>query len=302
MTYDAIIIGAGPAGMTAALYLLRAGKTALLIEKESIGGQISKSPRLENYPSIASISGMEFANNLYEQVMALGADLEFDEVTSIKKTEDGFELTCAYSTQVGKNVIIATGCHHKTLGLPREEELVGKGISYCATCDGDFFAGEDVVVIGDANTALQYALQLSAKCTKVTVVTLFDKFFADKILVDRLLENPKIEVHMEYSAIEYVGANELEGVKFKHTKTGEEKLFPCKGCFIAIGQEPCNEPFADFVELDRGFIVVDERMATKTPGIYACGDCRKKNMRQVVTATSDAAIAAMSVVNDLNTK
>ena len=302
MVYDAIIVGGGPAGMTAALYLLRAGKTALIIEKESIGGQISKSPRLENFPSIQTISGMEFANNLYDQVTALGAELEFDEVQEIKKCEEGFILTCEYSTQVGRTVILATGCHHRSLGLPREEELSGHGISYCATCDGDFFAGQDVLVIGDANTAVQYAIQLTAKCTKVTVVTLFDKFFADKILVDRLKENPKVEIFMEYEAFEYVGENELEGVKFRHTKTGEEKFFPCKGCFIAIGQIPCNEPFAEYVDLEGGFILTDESMATKTPGIYACGDCRKKKMRQVVTATSDAAIAAMSVVNLLNSK
>lgn len=302
MIYDALIIGGGPAGLTAALYLLRAGKTALVLEKESIGGQISKSPRLENYPSIASISGMEFSNNLYEQVEKLGADFEFDEVLSIIKLEDGFKIHCQYGDFEGKTVILATGCHHKTLGLPREEELVGHGISYCATCDADFFAGEDVIVIGDANTALQYAIQLTAKSTKVIIVTLFDKFFADKILVDRIQENPKIEVFMEYSAQEYIGKDELEGVRFVSTKTGEEKYFPCKGCFIAIGQIPCNEPFADFVDLENGFVLTNEFMETKTPGIYAVGDCRKKGMRQVVTATSDAAIAAMRIVNALNTK
>ena len=300
--FDAIIIGGGPAGMTAALYLLRAGKSALIIEKEAFGGQISKSPRLENFPSIASISGIEFSDNLFNQVTALGAEIELDEVSKIEKKDDGFNVICKYGEHEGKNIILATGCHHRSLGLPREEELVGHGISYCATCDGDFFAGEDVLVIGDANTALQYAIQLSAKCTKVTIVALFDKWFADKILVDRVLENPKIETFMEYSAFEYVGETELEGVKFRNTKTNEERYFPCKGCFIAIGQVPCNEPFEEFVDLEKGFILTDENMRTKTPGIYACGDCRKKLMRQVVTATSDAAIAAMSIVNDLNRK
>lgn len=300
--YDAIIIGGGPAGMTAALYLLRAGKTACIIEKETFGGQIAKSPRLENFPSIASISGLEFADNLMNQVTDLGAAIEMDGISKVEKTSDGFKATGTWGEYEGKTMILATGCEHKTLGLPREQELVGKGISYCATCDGDFFAGEDVVVIGDANTALQYAIQLAAKCTKVTIVTLFDKFFADKILVDRILSNPKIEVHMEYSAFEYVGEKSLEGVKFRHTKTGEEKFFPCAGCFICIGQQPCNEPFADFVDLEKGFILTDEKMATKTEGVYACGDCRKKGMRQVITATSDAAIAAMSVVQYLNTK
>ncbi len=302
MLYDAIIIGGGPSGMTAALYLLRAGKTACVIEKETYGGQIAKSPRLENFPSIASISGLEFADNLMNQISDLGAVTEMDNIQEIVKTEEGFLAKGDWGEYEGKTMIIASGCEHKTLGLPREKELVGHGISYCATCDGDFFAGEDVLVIGDANTALQYAIQLSAKCTKVTIVTLFDKFFADKILVDRILSNPKIEVHMEYSAYEYVGESELTGVKFRHTKTGEEKLFPCAGCFICIGQQPCNEPFQAFVDLEKGFIITDETMATKTPGVYACGDCRKKGMRQVVTATSDAAIAAMSVVNYLNTK
>ena len=300
--YDAIIIGGGPAGMTAALYLLRAGKTACVIEKETYGGQIAKSPRLENFPSIASISGLEFSDHLMNQIMDLGAATEMDNIAKVEHDENGFKAIGEWGTYEGKTMVLACGCEHKTLHLPREEELVGKGISYCATCDGDFFAGEDVVVIGDANTALQYAIQLSAKCTKVTIVTLFDKFFADKILVDRIKENPKIEVFMEYSAIEYLGDKELKGVKFKHTKTGEERVFNCSGCFICIGQQPCNEPFEEFVELDRGFIVTDETMATKTPGVYACGDCRKKGMRQVITATSDAAIAAMSIVNYLNAK
>ena len=300
--YDAIIIGGGPAGMTAALYLLRAGKTACIIEKETYGGQIARSPRLENFPSIASISGMEFSDNLMNQVMDLGAATEMDTIEKVIHENDTFKAIGSWGTYEGKTMILATGCTHKTLHLPREESLVGKGISYCATCDGDFFAGEDVLVIGDANTALQYAITLANICSKVTIVTLFDRFFADQILVDRIKVNPKIEVFMEYSAFEYVGEDALKGVKFRHTKTGEERTFPCSGCFICIGQQPCNQPFEDFVELDKGFIVTDETMATKTPGVYACGDCRKKGMRQVITATSDAAIAAMSVVNYLNSK
>ena len=298
--YDAIIVGGGPAGMTAALYLLRAGKTALILEKESFGGQIARSPRLENYPTIVSISGMEWSDQLFEQVTGLGAEFDIANVEGITKTDKGFIIHTEYGDKECKSVIIATGCDHRKLGLEREDELVGKGISYCATCDGSFFTGKEVLVIGDANTALQYTIALSPTVKKITLITLFDRFFADEILVKRLKALPNLTVFHNKNAIEFLGKDELTGVKFEDTKTKETEVFSCDGAFICIGQVPHNEPFAEFVELSKGFIVTDETMATKTPGIYACGDCREKKIRQVITASSDGAIAGVSCANYLN--
>ena len=298
--YDAIIVGGGPAGMTAALYLLRAGKTALILEKESFGGQIARSPRLENYPTIVSISGMEWSDQLFEQVTGLGAEFDIANVEGIAKTDKGFIVHTEYGDKECKSVIIATGCDHRKLGLEREDELVGKGISYCATCDGSFFTGKEVLVIGDANTALQYTIALSPTVKKITLITLFDRFFADEILVKRLKALPNLTVFHNKNAIEFLGKDELTGVKFEDTKTKETEVFSCDGAFICIGQVPHNEPFAEFVELSKGFIVTDETMATRTPGIYACGDCREKKIRQVITASSDGAIAGVSCANYLN--
>ncbi|MBQ2494378.1 MAG: FAD-dependent oxidoreductase [Bacilli bacterium] len=302
MIYDSIVIGGGPAGMTAALYLLRAGKSVLILEREAFGGQIAESPRLENFPSVASISGLDFSDHLFEQISALGVEFDVCDVQSVEKTEEGFKVITDYGEKEGKTIIIATGCKHRKLGLDREEELTGKGISYCAVCDGAFYTGKDVLLIGDANTALQYAIMLSETSKHVQVVTLFDKFFADDILIKRMNQIQNIDFVHEFEAVRFEGEEELVGVTFKDKKTGELKTFPCDGCFIAIGQIPDNDRFASWVDLDKGFIVVDEGMATKTPGIYAAGDCRVKKIRQVITATSDGAIAAMSAANYLNSK
>ena len=298
--YDCIIVGCGPAGMTAALYLLRAGKTVLLLEKDSIGGQIAKSPRLENYPTIKSISGSDWSDQLFDQITDLGAEFELEDVAEVTKDVDLFRVKTDFHLYDAKSVIIAAGCTHRHLGLPREEELTGHGISYCAVCDGSFYAGEDVVLIGDANTALQYAISLSDTSKSVYIATLFDKFFADEILVERMKKIPNIQYRHNLSALEYLGEKNLEAVRFEDTKTGEEVLVPAKGCFIAIGQEPHNEPFKNLAELDeKEFIVVDQNMMTRTPGLYAVGDCRQKNMRQVVTAVSDGAIAAVHAANHM---
>lgn len=299
--HDAIVVGGGPAGMTSALYLLRAGKTVMILEKESFGGQIARSPRLENFPTNKSISGLEWADALFNQVVELGADFDIANVERIVKKEDGtFDVETDYGTKQAKSVIIATGCNHRPLGLDREEELVGHGISYCATCDGHFFAGKNVLVIGDANTALQYTIALSPTVKSLSLVTLFDRFFADDILVKRLQNLPNLTVIHNYNAVEFVGDPELVGVTFEDTVTKEKKTLPCDGAFICIGQIPHNEPFSDFVELEKGFILTDENMATKTPGIFAAGDCRVKKIRQVITASSDGAIAGISCANYLN--
>ncbi len=301
--HDCIVIGAGPSGMTAALYLLRAGKSVLVLEKESIGGQIAKSPRLENYPSIALISGQEFADNLFNQITDLGADFEPEEVKSVEKREDGtFLVTTDWGSHEGKTVIIASGCHHRTLGLAREDQLVGHGLSYCATCDGAFFKDKDVLLIGDANTALQYAIVLAETSKKVTIATLFDRFFGDDILVQRILKTPNIEIFHNLNALEFLGNEDLTGVRFEDTQTKQEKIISCDGCFVAIGQIPCNEPFANLVDLEKGFIKANDFMETKTEGLYAVGDCRVKAIRQVITANADGGIAAVAATNYLNRK
>jgi len=301
MELDTIIVGGGPAAMTAALYLLRAGKKVYLYEKDAYGGQIARSPRLENYPSIKSISGLDFSSNLYDQIEALGAEFDFDDVQKVEKIDGGFKVTTTYGSKEAKTVILATGVKHRTLGNPREEELVGKGISYCATCDGAFFAGEEVVLIGDANTALQYAIMLAETCKKVTICTLFDKFFADPILVERMKSLPNVEYFHNLETQEFKGADSLTSVVFKNTKDGAIKEVPCKGAFICIGQVPDNDRFSNLVDLEKGFIVSDELMQTKTPGLFVAGDCRVKKVRQVITATSDGATAAVSCTNYLNT-
>lgn len=292
--HDAIIIGAGPAGLTSALYLLRSGKSVLLLEKEGIGGQIATSPRLENYPAIKTISGMEWADRAFDQVSELGVNFDFGEAKSIKKLQEGgFEVDYGSLAQA-KTVIIAAGCHHKKLGIPNEDKLVGHGISYCATCDGPFYKGQNVLVIGDGNSAVQYAIELSNICNKVTVITLFDRFFADKVIVDRMLSLPNVEVIHNMESKEFIGEKELKAVSFLDRESGQTKVIEADGAFVAIGQKPELESFSNLIELENGYAVVDENMQTKTPGIYAVGDCREKKSRQVVTAISDGAIAAIS--------
>ena len=301
---DVIIIGGGPAGMGAALNLLRSGRSVLILEKEAFGGQMATSPRIENIPGIVSISGMEYSDQLFEQITNLGAEFELGEVAKIKKNEEGnFEVTTSFDTYVSKAVVIATGCSHRQMGLPKEEKFVGKGISYCAVCDGAFYKGKEVSIIGDANTALQYALLLANYCTKVHMYCLFDKLFADQILIDRVKSNDKIDITYEVNLEEFLGIDELEGLRFHSNKDDKDIIVKTEAVFIAIGQIPHNEPFKDIVNLnEKGFIITDNNMATREPGIFAIGDCREKTVRQVITALGDASVAAVSVDRYLRNK
>ena len=302
MIYDIIIIGAGPAGLTAGLYALRSGKSVLIFEKESIGGQISTSPIVENYPSIKQISGMELSSNMFEQVSDLGIEFELDEITAIKKENDLFIVTSLCDEYQAKSVIIATGVKHRKLNLPNEDDLIGSGISYCATCDGPLFKNEDVIVIGDGNSAFQYAVLLSNYCSNVKICTLFDWFVADNALVEKAKATKNIDIVTDVSAYEYIIEDDnLTGVKFKNTKTNELLTLNAKGCFIAIGQIPDNKIIKDLVDLDnQGFVIANESCLTKTEGLFVCGDCRTKEVRQVTTATSDGAVAATQAVKYLN--
>jgi len=292
--YDIIVIGAGAAGMTSALYALRNNKTVLVLESESLGGQIATSPRLENYPSIKEISGEKFADNLFEQISALGAELEIDKVVNIEKLEDGtFKVTTEYGEYSSKSVIIASGVKHKHLRTKSDrEDLVGRGVYYCAICDGPFYKDREVAIIGDANTALQYSLLLASYCKKVYVYTLFDKFFGDKALVKALHAKENIEWRPNTSVTDFIGEDELKAIEYKD-KDGNILTHEIPAVFVAIGQVPDNKAFENVVDLDNmGYIIADETCKTKTEGLLIADDCRTKAVRQVATAVADGAIAA----------
>ncbi len=303
MIYDIIVVGGGPAGLTAAIYGLRAGKTVLVIEKNGFGGQIAFSPKVENIPGFSVISGTEFADKLTDQAMALGADVELEKVVSVTKNGDTFTVaTEEENTYTGRAVILAVGVKHRTLGLPGEEELIGNGISFCAVCDGAFYAGQEVAMIGGGNSALQEALLLSEVCTKVTVVQNLADFTGEKKLADALLEKENVTAIFNTVVVGYQQENGgLAGLQLKNQVTGQETEIAVDGAFLAVGLKPENEAFADLAKLnDWGYFDSGEDCATKTPGVFVAGDCRSKNIRQVVTAAGDSAIAAMAACRYLD--
>lgn len=291
---DIIVIGGGAAGMTAALYARRNGKSVLVLEGESLGGQIATSPRLENFPSVKEISGEAFADNLFEQIVDLGAEVEIEKAVSIEKRADkSFLVRTEYNEYAAKSVIIAAGVKHKHLKTKHDrEDLVGKGVYYCAVCDGPFYKGREVAVVGDANSALQYALLLSGYCKKVYMYTLFDKFFGDESLVKALRAKDNIEVRPNTSVVDFIGEEELTAIEYTD-KDGNLCRQEIPAVFVAIGQVPDNAAFANVADLDdAGYIAADESCRTKTEGLFVAGDCRTKAVRQVSTAVSDGAIAA----------
>lgn len=292
--YDIIVIGAGAAGMTSALYALRNNKTVLVLESESLGGQIAMSPRLENYPSIKEISGEKFADNLFDQITSLGAEVEIEKVEGIEKLGEGnFKVKTEYNEYFAKSVIIASGVKHKHLRTKSDrEDLVGHGVYYCAICDGPFYKDREVAIIGDANTALQYSLLLSSYCKKVYVYTLFDKFFGDKAHVKALLSKENVEWRPNTSVIDFIGEDELTAIEYKD-KDGNILRHELPAVFVAIGQVPDNKAFTNLVDIDSmGYIIADETCKTKTDGLFVAGDCRTKAVRQVSTAIGDGAVAA----------
>ena len=299
--YDIAVVGAGPAGLTAALYARRAGKTVLVIEKENFGGQITYSPKIENYPTAMAISGSEFAEKLMEQVEAQGADMEMDTVTAISREGEGFLLTGEYAGYRAGTVILAAGSKHRMLGVEREAELTGQGVCYCAVCDGAFFRGQDIAVIGGGNTALQDAVFLSEMCSSVTIVQNLPALTGDPVLQEKVkaLANVKIICNAVVEALE--GDKSLTGIRIRHNDTNETETLTVTGMFVAVGQQPENEAFAQWTALDgNGYIISDERCLTDTPGIFAAGDCRTKAIRQVVTAAADGASAALAACRYLD--
>lgn len=298
--YDIIIIGAGPAGLTAALYARRADKKVLVIEKETFGGQITHSPKVENYPGFTVMSGNEFADKLIEQVMYQGAEIELDTVTGIKGEAGNFTVECERGSFEAKSIIIATGSHHRQLGLQKENKFTGEGVSYCAVCDGAFYKDKDVAVIGGGNSALQEAILLSKTSKSVTVVQNLPFLTGEIKLREEIEKTANISVILFSVVLEILGEDKFEGIRVKNTETDEESDIIVDSIFVAIGQQPENEPFKDVVELNEyGYIVSDETCIPKanSKGIYTAGDCRTKKIRQIATAISDGATAALEACN-----
>lgn len=298
--YDIIIVGCGVAGMTAALYALRSNKKVLIIDKESYGGQIAKSPKVENYPTKKSISGSELVDEIFEQISDLGVVFELEDVEKIEKKDNNLVVTTNYNSYEAKSVIIATGVVPRKLNLENEETLLGNGVYYCAICDGPFFAGKEVCLVGDGNSAMQYALMLSNYCSKVKLFTMFDKFFGEKSLEEAIRNNPKIEITPNTVATKLIGNDKLKSVEFTSKDSGMFTV-DTEALFVAIGQVPDNKKFENVVDLDKfGYIEASEDCSTKTPGVFVAGDCRKKGIRQVATAIGDGAVSGTQAVNYLN--
>lgn len=292
--YDIIIIGGGPAGLTAALYACRANKSVLVIEKASFGGQITYSPRVENIPGFLDVTGNEFAEKLVEQVLAQNAEVECAQV--LKITDNGeFKTVLTDSGEfTSKAVIVATGAKHRLLGLEREEEFIGEGISFCAVCDGAFYENKTVAVIGGGNSALQEAILLSDLAQKVYVVQNLDFFTGEEKLVNQLKSKDNVEIILGTVVESILGNEEFEGIVIRNNsnETSELKL---DGMFVAIGLVPQNEEFSDLINLDeRGYVAAGEDCRTNANGIFVAGDCRTKSIRQVTTAVGDGAVAALA--------
>ena len=294
--YDIVIVGSGPAGLTAAIYGLRAGKSVLVIEKNGFGGQIAYSPKVENIPGTIQISGAEFADKLLEQAISLGAYMEMENVTGIEKTAEGFHLSTEDGAEFdGKTVILALGVKHRMLGLPGEEALIGNGISFCAVCDGAFYAGQDVAMVGGGNSALQEALLLAETSKSVTVIQNLPHFTGEQKLAQALMEKDNVTVHFSTLVTGYRQENgALTGLNLR-SENGREFSVDVDGAFLAVGLSPENDAFAAHAELNQwGYFDSAEDCRTRTEGLFVAGDCRSKRIRQVVTAASDGAVAAMA--------
>lgn len=294
MIYDIITVGGGPAGLVAAVYARRADKSVLVIEKETFGGQITQSPKVENIPGFTSLSGNEFAEKLVEQALEQGVEFESCEVLAIRGDEiktvvtDSGEFEC-------RAVIIATGAKHRLLGVPREDEFIGNGISFCAVCDGAFYKDKHVCVIGGGNSALQEALLLSETCSRVTVVQNLDFLTGEKKLCEQLEEKPNVDIILGTVVDSFLGDETLDGVSLKDVASGSITTLDVDGVFVAVGLIPQNDPFENVIAMDdHGYASADESCTTKSAGVFVAGDCRTKKIRQVTTAAADGAVAALA--------
>jgi len=293
--YDILLVGGGPAGLTAAIYAARAGKTVAVLERETPGGQIVSAPLVENYPGILSISGAELAQKMTEQAKLLGAEFLFTEAAGLSKTQDGFLVSCADGALEARTVILATGASHRKLGLSQEDALTGCGISYCAVCDGAFYEGADVAVVGGGDTALQDALFLANTCRSVTLIHRREAFRASAMLVSRAEKQENIRLLRSRTVQRLIRSEDaLQGVELLHTETGQTERLNVDGLFIAVGQAPQSAPFLDAIAAEDGYYLAGEDTKTSLPGVFAAGDGRKKQVRQLTTAVSDGAAAALA--------
>lgn len=303
--YDIIVVGAGTAGMTAAIYGQRAGKQVLLLEAGMYGGQIINSSRVENYPGIPEISGYQFAMNLYEQATALGAELESGRVRKLawqqpSGAEGYWQVDTEQEQYQGRSVILATGVRNRTLGVAGEEALVGRGVSYCATCDGAFYKDKTVAVIGGGNTALGSAEYLAGMCRRVYLIHRREQFRGAESMVLRLEKKENVSWLRNAEVQELMGTSHLERIRIADVQTGEQKELAVDGVFVAIGKVPDNQAFRDLIDLDeQGYIQAGEDCCTSRAGIYAAGDCRTKRVRQLTTAAADGAVAALAAIESI---
>lgn len=294
MIYDIIVIGGGPAGLTAALYARRANKSVLILEKAAFGGQITFSPKVENIPGFLSLSGNEFADHLVEQVLEQGAEVESCEALEIKNGDPKTVVTDSGEFSA-RAVIIATGAKHRRLGLSREEEFIGEGISFCAVCDGAFYQNKTVAVIGGGNSALQEAILLSEQCAKVYVVQNLETLTGEQKLRDQLAARPNVEIILGAVVEELLGEASFAGIRIRRVADNTLADLAVDGMFVAIGLIPQNEPFSNVLPLNSyGYADADESCLTPNKGIFVAGDCRSKKIRQVTTAAADGAIAALA--------
>ena len=298
--YDILIVGAGPAGMTAAIYARRASKSVLVLEAKTYGGQIVNTPDIENYPVAAHISGFDFATKVYEQAAALGAEFKFEKVTDIADNGDYKTVTTPKHTYEAKTVILATGSENRKLGLPDEDKLTGRGVSYCATCDGAFYRKKVVAVVGGGNTALEDALYLADLAEKVYIIHRRDAFRGEEANAARIAAKENIEVLWNSHVTKLIAEKKLSAVEVTN-KDGSVQTLEINGLFVAVGRIPENQNFAKLIELDdAGYVKAGENCLTNVPGIFVAGDNRVKEVRQLVTATGDGAVAATAAIRYLN--
>ena len=293
--YDIAIVGAGTAGLSAAIYAVRSGKKTVIIEKKCYGGQIINSPEVENYPGIKKISGFDFATGLYEQAMEMGAELEFGKVTGLHLGEGSKRVILEDKDIACKAIVLATGVKRRPLGIEKEEQLTGHGVSYCATCDGAFYKGQEVAVVGGGSTALEDAMFLSGYCSKVTLIHRRDLFRGEQSLVKELRNRENVEFMLDSKVTGLEGEDKLSRIRIENTNNGETSEIPVQGLFVAIGQIPDNEAYKDVIKIDeKGYIFAGEDCRTSADGVFAAGDCRTKQVRQLTTAAADGAIAGLA--------
>ena len=294
--YDIIIVGAGPAGLTAAIYARRANKKVLVFEAKTYGGQIVNANLVENYPGFKSISGFDLATNMYNQALAMGTEFKFEMVKKITKEK---EVITDNGTYQAKAIILATGAENRRLNLPEEVDYIGRGVSYCATCDGNFYKGKDVAVVGGGNTALEDALYLANICNKVYLIHRRDTFRGEDKYLEQIKLDNNVELILNSNVIDLNGEERLDSIVVKNNND-EVRTINVSGLFIAVGQQPKNELFADVVELDeKGYIKAVDEVHTNVSGIYVAGDTRNKELKQLTTAVSDGSLAATIAIKEM---